>query len=312
MRGSTPGTSLKEIHAFLRNCLDCDIEEIVRVEHGHWSQAFTFNCHYGRLVVRFSVTDENFRKDLSVADHGARTFPVPRIIDIGHAFDGFYAISERVVGVHMDELGGERMRWVLPDLLANLDAIHGLDISATSGFGEWRPDGNASHVSWRAYLLDVGVDRPANETHGWRRRMLAVGFPTTLFDETLGLLETLVDGCREYRCLIHGDILNYNVLVSGSRVAGLLDWGWAKYGDFLYDLARLCFWAPDYPDWRSIDFRAVALRHYRRSGVDISDFDERLRCYQVHVGLLAQVHGAFHGQWSRMGTIARRTRELAS
>jgi hypothetical protein len=63
--------------------------------------------------------------------------------------------------------------------------------------------------------------------------------------------------------------------------------------------------------WRGVDFQAEALAHYRAAGVDVPGFRRRLRCYQVHVGLSAQVHRAFRGQWARLDVIGARTRTLA-
>ena len=56
-------------------------------------------------------------------------------------------------------------------------------------------------------------------------------------------------------------------------------------GDFLYDLAWLCFWQPWYPAWQRIDFEQEARRHYDAIGLDVPHFEERLCCCQLHIGL---------------------------
>jgi hygromycin-B 4-O-kinase len=301
----------RHVREFLRRRLGPGIGRISRIRHGNWSLAFLVDRHDRPLVVRFGASDEDFAKDVVVAGHAARTFPVPRLIETGRVFDGFYAISEYITGVHLDELDAHELRRVLPDLLANLDAVRRLDLAATVGFGDWSADGNARHPTWRSYLLDIAVDRPADRTYGWRRRLAASRFGTAVFDECVRRFEALVPDGPEDRSLVHGDLLNYNVLIQRDRVAGLLDWGWAKHGDFLYDIARLCFWACDYPRWQDVDFRAEARRHYTSVGVDVPGFDERLRCYQVHTGLLSQVHRAFRGEWAQFDAIGRRTLEVA-
>ena len=45
--------------------------------------------------------------------------------------------------------------------------------------------------------------------------------------------------CRTTRHVIHGDLLNRNILVDGERINAVLDWGNALYGDHLYDAAWL-------------------------------------------------------------------------
>ena len=88
--------------------------------------------------------------------------------------------------------------------------------------------------------------------------------------------------CPEARYLVHSDLLNNNVLAAGDRVAAVLDWGCAVYGDFVYDLAW--FWQSWYPAWHAIDFEREAAHHYEAIGLDVPNLKERLHCYEVHIG----------------------------
>jgi hygromycin-B 4-O-kinase len=157
----------------------------------------------------------------------------------------------------------------------------------------------------------VAVDRPTDRIHGWRERLAAS--PTGLgpFDEALEQLRALVEYVPEERHLIHSDLLNYNVLVADDRLTGVLDWGCGMYGDFLYDLAWLVFWAPWYPAWHGIDFRREAARHYASIGLEVPHFEERLRCYLLHIGLGGQAYSAFKERWAELDATARRTLEVA-
>src|SRR5581483_8271453 len=127
------------------------------------------------------------------------------------------------------------------------------------------------------------------------------------FVQALAHLRALLPFCPEHRHLIHSDLLHYNVLVEGTRITAVLDWGSSLYGDYLYDIAWLCFWQPWFPAWAAIDFRHEALRHYAAIRLDVPHFDERLRCYQFHIGLSAQAYCAFRGRWTDVADIARRT-----
>ena len=119
------------------------------------------------------------------------------------------------------------------------------------------------------------------------------------------------NACPEGRHLVHSDLLNYNVLVDDQRIAAVLDWGSSLYGAFLYDLAWFAFWSPWYPAWERIDFALEARDHYAATGVAVPRFDERLRCYQVHIGLGAQAYNAFRGRWAELAATARRTLTVA-
>jgi len=132
-----------------------------------------------------------------------------------------------------------------------------------------------------------------------------------MFDEAYRHLLALADHVSEERHLIHSDLLHFNVLVEADRITGVLDWGCGKYGDFLYDLAWLCFWQPWYPAWRGIDFRAEATQHYASMGFNVPNFYERLRCCEIHIGLDGQAYMAYAGNWSDLEAAAKRTLEVA-
>jgi hygromycin-B 4-O-kinase len=120
-----------------------------------------------------------------------------------------------------------------------------------------------------------------------------------------------VDGVPEERYLIHSDLLHFNVLVSGDRIAAVLDWGDAKYGDFLYDLAWFSFWSAWYRAWDGIDFVREAKRHFESIGLVVPHLAERVRCYELHIGLSGQAYCAFAGHWDDLKWTAQRTAAVA-
>ena len=203
------------------------------------------------------------------------------------------------------------MRALLPSLFAALDTTRLADLSGTTGYGAWDADGTAPYPSWRAALLDVANDRPTDRIHGWRERLEASPVGAGPFEEAYRHLLALAARIPEERHLIHSDLLHYNVLVQGDRITGVLDWGCGLYGDFLYDLAWLCFWQPWYPAWKGIDFQAEAARHYASIGLDVPRFEERLRCCQIHIGLAGQAYQAYAGEWKDLQATAQRTLDVA-
>ena len=109
---------------------------------------------------------------------------------------------------------------------------------------------------------------------------------------------------------MHSDLLNRNAFVSDGRVTALIDWHCAMYGDFLYDLAWLTFWASWHPGVKAADFRASASHRYADFGLVVPDFDARMRCYELHIGLRHLVYNAWRDDGANLEGTARRTLEV--
>jgi len=288
-----------------------DTSAVAPLGAGAWSQAFAFRRDGGDYVARFGAYVDDFLKDQRASRYTSATLPIPRVIAVGEALGGYYAIAERVYGGYIDEVDGAQMHALLPALFAALDAARLADLSDTSGYGGWGADGNGSFASWREFLLAVNTDDPACRGHGWRARLAASAVGIARHDEAYAHLVALAEAMPEERHLIHSDLLHFNVLVEGARITGIFDWGCSLYGDFLYDLAWLCYWQPWYPAWREIDFKAEARRHYAAIGLDVPDLDRRLTCCQLHIGLGEQAYQAYAGLWDVLEKTVPYTLELA-
>jgi hygromycin-B 4-O-kinase len=309
-----PGTSrvsTEEAEAFLAGRFGAGVTGVQPLGGGAWSKAYAFRCDGAPFVARFGGFPDDFERDRWAGGYASADLPIPRVTEIGHAFGGYYAISERMFGGFIDHLDGERMRATLPSLFAALDAVRAVDLSATTGYGTWDPGGVAPHPSWKAALLDVATDRPEDKGHGWRRRLEESATGAERFDEALDQLSALAAFCPEERHLIHRDLIHFNVLVDNDRISAVLDWGCSLYGDFLYDLASIGFWSAWYPAWRGIDVRAETVRHFAAIGLEVPHFDERFRCCQIHAGLDAQQFQALVGDWDNLEMAAARTLALA-
>jgi hygromycin-B 4-O-kinase len=304
--------SLAEAEAFLVARFGSAVQDVSAVGQGAWSHAYAFRQDEAGFVIRFSALDEDFHKDRLASRYASRALPIPAITEIGESYGGFYAISERATGTFLDDLDEEQMRAMLPSLFAALDTAQQIDLSATRGYGIWGADGNAPHPSWRSALLDIANDRPGDRTHGWRERLVGSATGAGPFDEALERLRALTRFCPEERHLIHSDLLKDNVLVADGRISAVIDWGCAMYGDFLYDLSWFCFWRPWYPAWGGIDFAGEAARHHAAIGLDVPYYAERLRCYQLHIGLASQAYCAFKKRWQMLAQVAARTLEVAT
>jgi len=306
---------LEEVTAFLREGGWRVGSTILPIAHGEWSRAFSFAVDSGaEYVVRFSALDEDFRKDQLAARYVTPALPIPRILELGQAFDGFYAISERARGTFIDALDDQQLQCALPSLWAAIDGMRQADVSASAGFGLWDASGRAPHASWKDALLSIGTDTAGSRIAGWRQRLEQSPTGAKPFDTALDRLVKLTADVGSARHLIHADLLNYNVLIEGQHIAAVLDWGAAMYGDWVFDVAWFVFWQPWYPTWSGIDFEAEAVRYFTGMRVDLSDFRARMRCCEIAIGLDNQAYCAFKGdsRWSQLEAVARRTVELSA
>jgi hygromycin-B 4-O-kinase len=296
--------------AFLVDRFGRDVSTVTPLSGGEWSQAFAYKLGTRDLVVRFSAFGEAFRKDEVAARHTSATLPIPAIVEIGETPAGFYAISERRFGDVLETVDEVRMRALLPSIMATLDAIRLADITATTGYGGWASHGNAPHPTWRAALIDVISDPPSHVHHGWRNRLAESPTGDGPFIEAHAQLEAIAADLPNERHLIHSDLLNRNVLVDGDRIAAVFDWGSSMYGDFLLDLAWLCFWAPWTPALRAIDVRQAAIEHFAAIGLEVPDLDRRLRACELWIGLDGQAYQASKARWEDLAWTASRTLEI--
>lgn len=302
--------SPRAVAAFLSETTSGAVRDLVPITHGEWSTAYSFTLEGQALIVRFSNYSEDFAKDSAAYAYHSPRLPVPRIIRLGKAFGGYFAISEKQPGIAIDLLNASAIKRVVPAVFDLLDALRVADISGSEGYGSWSREGKGAHASWKRALVAIAEDTPGKRTQGWKDKLAAtVGL--TAFSHLHHRLVSLADHCPRERHLIHGDLLHYNLLVAGDEISAVLDWGNSLYGDFLYELAWFTFWSPWHPAMAGIDFRKQALAHYRQIGLDVPAFEERLACYELHIGLDSIAYCAFTERWGQLEKVSAQTLAVA-
>ena len=132
------------------------------------------------------------------------------------------------------------------------------------------------------------------------------------FDDLHQHLASQVQVCPEERYLIHADLLHYNLLIRDHQVSAVIDWGCAKYGDFLYDLAWFTFWSPWHKSMRSVDFEELAVQHYADIGLVVPNLTERLQCCELHIALDGIAYCAFNEHWEFVEKIAQQALNIVN
>jgi hygromycin-B 4-O-kinase len=301
-----------------RNAAACFIAEryglsaaasVAELGGGDWSRAFSFGLDGCELVVRFGRHREDFVKDQKAMALARPELPIPTVLDIGEALGVFFAVSERHFGVFLetlDELGWHNL---LPALLRGLDALR--EIQPQCGV-DWLGVCAGSPSEWRQWLVASLEDRPGGRVSGWRPALKERPDIDEVFVAGERKLRSLLWACPDVRHVLHRDLLNRNVLVAGdaSRLEAVFDWGCSMAGDFLYEVAWLTFWAPWYPALDAIGFRRIIADHYQSIGLAVEHFDERLSCYELHIGLEHIAYATFTGRNDDQHAIARRTLQL--
>jgi hygromycin-B 4-O-kinase len=300
-----PKLDLRQAQTFLKERFNVDPVTVEFGGEGAWSQCFGFRLKSQDLVIRFGHHVDDFQKDRIASSWIAPGLPIPEIIEIGQGLDCFYAISTRVRGAPLESTPKSDWQALVPAAASALEALRLTDLSATQGFGAWGADGNARFESWHEYLLSVGDDTPDKRTHGWRERLARHVRGRAAFAWGFDLL-TRVASEPVPRCLIHGDLLNRNVLVGDRTISGVFDWGCSAYGDHLYDLAWFEFWAPWHPNLSIDDLKAELENRWRTDGSIPVNKDTRLLACYLHIGLDHLAYNAFIGDKSALSDTAER------
>ena len=81
---------LRQARAFLASYLDAEPSEVALIGEGAWSCCFGFRRGDEELAIRFGNYVDDFRKDQLAAAYASPDLPIPEVLDVGQAFDGYY------------------------------------------------------------------------------------------------------------------------------------------------------------------------------------------------------------------------------
>ena len=300
---------LAQARTFLAGYYRLEPLDVALIGAGAWSRCFGFRHGDAELAIRFGKYVEDFQKDQLAHAYTSPDLPIPQVLDIGRAFDGYYAISTRVHGGPLENLNASQWLAALPSVVAALEAMRLADLSATSGVGGWGMGNRAPYACWSERLLTVADDTPAHRIYGWRQRLATSAQGEADFAWGFDLLKKIVDDSIAIS-LVHGDLINRNVLVDGTQISGVFDWGCSVYGDHLYDLAWFQFWAPWHPELDVDALHSQLKDRWQEVGYVPKNFASRLAACHLHIGLDHLAYNAYLGDWETLAATAARMRAL--
>lgn len=228
------------------------------------------------MILRLAPELEAFEKERYASEHFSSRLPIPRLAKLG-TFDEniYFAVSVRAPGDVLANLDQATVDEMLPQFIALIDDIRNTQLPLPPTFGWWERSGEGLNRTWNSYLLPIS----SSDGYHWPQLMREGRVDCQLLQMAQEVLATLTRFCPEERHLIHGDFGLQNVLSDGQSITGVIDWGEARYGDFLYDVAWLDFC------WPSYSFSEILYRRFLTIGLQVQNYQERLLWYKLHCAL---------------------------
>lgn len=282
MSYSKPTIDTDAILTLLRQQFADDITRLESIQSGHVAQTYSFAVREKDFIIRFNTSSEAFEKDAYAYNNfSTADIPIPRIVNIGAINGLYYAISKKLPGTMVNYMTDAEFRKVIPSLMEVLDHIHHVDVRDQQNYGYMNARGVGQHTSWHEHITSIIEEDPADFFGRWHTLFQDSFLEKSVFDTIYQKMIDLLDYCPEERYLLHGDYGFDNVLAYEGKVTAVLDWALSQYGDFLYDVAYLNYFAFQY------NFQEYFRQFYASKGVSVPYYNERMRCYTCYIGLSA-------------------------
>ena len=271
--------------------------ELTELQGGDESRVYLLTGDGSKRILRVSRSRFGFDKDAFAYRHfHSSSLPIPVVLEIGD-LDGInsFCITNYASGTTLQDLSADQMQPLLQPVADMLQSIRKSDISATSGFGLLDQNGTGSHPSWSSFLQSLDNQQWPDVPHL---------LDTSQLRSAIGKLLSLSENAGDFRCLIHGDFGSNNVLTEGQSITAVIDWSEAMIGDPLYDVANIFFWRT----WLAcMEYQARFFEE--RLSLD-EDAQNRLLCYQLHIGLRQVRESAITGDWDAVAWAMTRLKSL--
>lgn len=291
-----------EVLLFLQKKIDPGITSLEFLKGGEMSQAFAYALKDKQYVIRINSEDYSFKKDkYAYENYNSPQILIPKIVSIGtYNHNLKYCISEKIHGNTLDS-GKDENRQYLVQLFNTILQIQNIKLSL-GNYGWWDEKGNANFKTWKDYILHKKDDIYSN----WDELEKTTFLEKSIVDAAYSLIENLLEYVPEERVLVHADMGYDNVFFENGKVSGVIDWGESLYGDGLCDIAFLHFWSS------SVDISNEFKVFAGNSGRIYENYEERMKCYMLFLGVGAIGFFAKSGQKEKYDKSKKRIEELLS
>ena len=304
--------TLVQVDAFLRRVHGGPVRDLLPLAGGFWSSAFAYRLRDRELVLRVGSVPEGFEMDRVAMAFDRPDLPVPAVLEIGEGLGAAYAISTRRHGRFLEAIRPDDASVARPAVERMLAALRAIPAEPDAPCA-WYPAGGANPAStWRRWLTDGLVDDPQHRVSGWRKILAADPELDHLYEASERRIAELLDACPERRDLVHGDLLNRNVLIAddASRVTAVYSWKCSVRGDFLYDVAWCTFWGAWHPGIAALDLWAQTLRSPLLPAEALVDAAVRHHCYELQIGACHLGWNAWTGDEDARHEVATQTAQV--
>ncbi len=302
MSSVKPNIELEQVLLLLQEHFGKPVSQFTPIVAGLIARTFSFCVDNRDYVIRFQTDNmlAHFEKEKYICEnYGSPHIPIPSIVHIGRFQDLHFAISHKVLGQTLDKLSAQEYQQALPSVVETLYAIHQVNVSHKPMYGLFDGQGIGVSASWRGFLSIIREEEAEWDFYGkWHVLFETSILERDTFDFVYDHMVRLLNYCSEECHLVHGGYGFGNVLVHEGKVAGVVDWMDAKFGDYVYDIAWLDFWSS------SNYYQQLCYKYYTSHGFSIPFFEERLLCYKCYMSLdglrfFAKVRNEGAYQWVR-------------
>lgn len=252
---------------------------------GQTTHTERFHVGEAGYILRISTSDglpERFLNERFVAERFASPqLPIPAFIALDQYKDYDYAITVAATGDALEMLPRADVTPYIPAIIAISEAMRLADVSGTSGYG-WlnAQTSDGRFDGWASHLRMIADEEPEEMFYGkWHRMFEETLLERDVFERYFAQMDALLSYCPETRYLVHGNLSLPNIIGQHGRVTAVVDWADARYGDFLFDVACLNLW------YSELNFAQQFHDFYAQSATDVTNFDQRVLCYQLYIGI---------------------------
>ena len=241
----TPNTLISQLDAtkLISDYHSSNIE-LIEIESGKHSVAFSYTFENKDLILRFNETDFGFKKDEYARQHYSEYLPIPHILKIGNHKNLYFSISEKINGHSVRDEYKQNNFTSFNLQFDAIEKIAKINIPKVSqGYGEWDP--TTLNAPFSSLSESITTIFKSNKDFDWNTLESVSEFNLSFvkdLKQKITQLLPLSDSIRELR---HGDFGNNNVLIKNNKIQGILDWHKASYDDHLFDVSRVVLYCPD-------------------------------------------------------------------